>query len=57
MGTKVQARSARSVLAQPTPRLRYVVPAKRGNPAPNTERINPFPASTLAAYVGYASAR
>ena len=57
MGTNAQARSASRVLAQPTPRLRYVAPAKSGNPAPNMERMKSFPASTLAAYVGYASAR
>jgi len=57
IGTNAQARSASIVLAQPTPRLRYVAPANRGNPAPNMERIKSFPASTLAAYVGYASAR
>jgi hypothetical protein len=37
------------VLAQSTPRLRYAAPAKRGNPAPNIERIKSFLASTLVA--------
>jgi hypothetical protein len=36
IGTNMQARS---VLAQPTSKLRYVALAKRGNPAPHIERI------------------
>jgi len=57
MGTNAQARRARSVLAQPTPRLTYIALAKSGKPAPNMERMKSFPARTLAAYMGYASAR
>jgi len=49
MGTNAQARSASRVLAQPTPRLRYVAPAKSGNAAPKMERIKSLPARTLAA--------
>ncbi len=49
IGTKVHERSARSVLAQSTPRLVYIALAKSGKPALNRERMKSFPARTLAA--------
>ena len=57
MGMNVHESNARSVLAHPTPRLLYIAVPNSGKVAPNAERMRSFPASTLAAYLGYASAR
>ena len=44
-------------LAQPTPKFLYMAVANSGNPAPKLLLMKSFPASTLAAYSGYASGR
>lgn len=44
-------------LAHATPRFLYIAVANSGNPAPKLLLMKSFPASTLAAYSGYASGR
>ena len=44
-------------LAHPTPKFLYMGVANSGNPAPKLLLMKSFPASTLAAYSGYASGR
>lgn len=57
IGMKTHPKNAKRELAQPTPNLVYIAVAKSGNPAPKDDRIKSLPASTLAAYFGYASGR
>jgi hypothetical protein len=55
IGTNAQARSARSMLTHPTPRLAYIAFAKRGDAALNMNQIKleikSFSARTLAACI------
>ena len=57
MGINAIARNPNNELAHPTPNLLYIAVANNGNPAPKLDLKKSFPASTLAAFFGYASAR
>lgn len=50
-------KNANVELAHAIPKFLYIAVANSGNPAPKLLLMKIFPASTLAAYSGYASGR
>ena len=57
IGMNAIERNPNVELAHAIPRLLYIAVAKSGNPAPKLLLMKSLPASTLAAYSGYASGR